>query len=380
MTPPWGLYVHVPWCRIRCPYCAFHVDPDRGDLPAYRFVDRVLADVAALRVDYEGTPHTVYLGGGTPSRLPAPALARLLDGLVAPETVEVTCEANPEDVDEAWLEAAVGAGVTRVSLGVQTLDPTDARHLGRAHTPAHAQRAAALVADAVPTWSADLMFALPDQELADLERDLEALLELGPPHVSLYGLTLEEGTPFARAAAAGRLATPEDETWRAMYAHLVDRLGAAGLVRYEVSNFARPGHEAVHNAGYWALRPYLGVGPSAHGLTPDGRRATMVSDTAAWLAADRPPVTWEHPQGDEAAADALVAGLRGSAGVDLDLLARTTGHRPRPEAVARLVAGGLLEVVDGRTRLAAEGFFVADAVTGALVQALAPVAPARSTR
>lgn len=381
MTPPWGLYVHVPWCRIRCPYCAFHVEPERGPLPADAFVDRVARLVDDRRAwGFEGPPHTVYLGGGTPSRLQIGPLARLLDALVDDATVEVTVEANPEDVDDAWVAGAVDAGVTRVSLGVQTLDPDAGRRLGRARTVQHAREAAARVADAFPTWSADLMFGLHRQDPDAARADLAAVLALEPPHVSLYGLTIEEGTPYERAAARGAVVPADDDAWRAMYGGIVDDLEAAGLHRYEVSNAARPGHEAVHNRGYWEDRPYLGVGPSAHGYAPDGTRWTDVADTAAWLVADDPVAQRERPTGLEAAADRIIAGLRGVQGVDVDQLAARTGHRPEPTAIDRLVRGGVLQVVGGRMALAPEGFYVADAVTAALVEALAPVAGVAGSR
>ncbi|MCB9681479.1 MAG: coproporphyrinogen III oxidase family protein [Alphaproteobacteria bacterium] len=376
MSPsPWGVYVHVPWCRIRCPYCAFHVDPDRDGPPFDAFVDRVLVEVAARRATFVGDPHTVYLGGGTPSRLPTGALQRLVRGLVAPTTVEVTVEANPEDVDAAWVDAAIAAGVTRVSLGIQTLDPGHARRLGRAHTPAHGRRAAAVLRDApLASWSADLMFALAGQSPADLDADLDALLALDPPHVSLYGLTIEEGTGYARAAERGALAPVDDDTWRLMLDAIVARLEAAGLHRYEISNFARDGHRSIHNAGYWDDRPYLGVGPSAHGYAPDGRRWADVSDTAAWIAGAAPVV--EHPTALEGAADRLVSGLRSLAGLSVTALAARYGHVPDRAVVDRLVAHGLLAVDGAGMRLSPEGLYVADAVTAALVDGLVPVDPA----
>jgi oxygen-independent coproporphyrinogen-3 oxidase len=371
----WGLYVHVPWCRIRCPYCAFHVDVAR-DVPADAFVDKVLRLVERRRADFPGDPATVYLGGGTPSRLPEAALARLIRGLVAPSTVEVTVEANPEDVSAPWLDALLEAGLTRLSLGVQTLEAHHARRLGRAHTPAHARHAAEVVArSGLRSWSADLMFGLEGQTLDELEGDLDALLALGPPHASLYGLTIEPGTPYERAVARGAIRPADEDAWHAMYGRLVARLGQAGLRRYEVSNFARPGHESVHNAGYWSDRPYLGVGPSAHGYLPDGRRTVDVADTAAWLERDDPAEAPERPTPEQAAVDLVIAGLRGVDGISLDHLAARTGHVPAESGRRRLVQGGLLVEQDGRTRLTDDGFYVADAVVAALVDALVPLAP-----
>lgn len=368
----WGLYVHVPWCRIRCPYCAFVVDADRGDVPWDAFAARIEHEVAALAPGFQGPPATVYVGGGTPSRLPVHHLARWL-GAWSPAG-EVTVEVNPEDLDADWLDAAQSAGVDRLSLGVQTLDPAQARRLGRAHTPAEARAAASLVAASdLRTWSADLMFALPGQTLADLDRDLDALLALDPPHVSVYGLTLEEGTPFRRAADAGRLRVPDEDLWRAMADRLLARLEQAGLDRYEVSNFARPGHESVHNQGYWQDRPYLGVGPSAHGYAPDGRRWVDTPDIASWVRGESPVRTWEQPTPAEAATERLLSGLRGRDGLDLGALAARTGHRPSPRTLRTLTDAGLLAADGDRIALQGEGWHLADAVTRALCRDLAPV-------
>lgn len=377
---PWGVYVHVPWCRIRCPYCAFHVDVARG-IPVEAYVQRVLALYAARQPEFGDAPHTLYLGGGTPSQLPTDALARIISAIRGPDTVEVTVEANPEDVSEGFVDALLAAGVDRISLGIQTLQPTHARSLGRAYTPDHARRAASILASAgLRTWSADLMFALHAQTEAELHADVEALLALSPPHVSLYGLTIEPRTAYARGVARGRLQPADDETWRRMYGHLVHTLEEAGLCRYEVSNFAREGHRSAHNQGYWQDRPYLGIGPSAHGYAPDGARWVDVADTQAWLTADDPVSEREHPMGEEAAMDRLIAGMRGTAGLSLEALATQTGFLPDAPTRQRLARGGVLQERDGRMMLTSDGFYVADAVVAALIDALAPVAHGEAIR
>lgn len=376
----WGTYVHVPFCRIRCPYCAFHVDADHQADHA-GFVDAVLREHDTRRPSFPGTPRTIYLGGGTPSRLPVAGLTRLLDALGARHAEEVTVEANPEDLTPAWLDAALGAGVTRVSLGVQTLSARHARTLGRARTPTDARAAIALLrASPLRTWSVDLMFALHEQTVEELDQDIDAYLALDPPHISLYGLTIEEGTGYARAHERGRLAPADDERWRLMYGALVSRLGQAGLHRYEVSNFAREGHRSVHNAGYWHGRPYLGLGPSAHGLGVDGTRWANVSDTAAWMRDPTGTTTVEAPSPEETATERVLSGMRTVEGLDLGTLAGQTGFTVAPATLTRLVAGGLIHGEAGRMRLADEGFYVADAVVGALVHALQPVDPTAPTR
>ncbi len=371
MSAPWGVYVHVPWCRHRCPYCAFFVDTD-ADPPFDAFVERVLAEYDARRGPFSTPPDTVFLGGGTPSRLPVDALARLITGLAPRVDAEVTAEANPEDVDDAWLDGALEAGVNRISLGVQSFDPRVARRLGRGHTAPQARAVAArLAASPLRSWSVDLIFAVPGQTLAELDAELDAVAAIGAPHVALYGLTLEEGTPFGRLAERGALSPVDEDRWRAMYERVVTRLEEAGLRRYEVSNFARPGHESSHNRLYWSDRPYLGLGPSAHGYAPDGTRWVNVADVRAYLDALDPTATSERPSPAEAATDLLISALRGRDGLDLDHLVARTGHDLPPAALAPLFAEGLLVARGRHIALGPAGYPVADAVIRHLVARVA---------
>lgn len=369
MSADWGVYVHVPWCRRRCPYCAFYVEVDRGgDREA--FVTRALAEADTRGAPFRalGPPATVFLGGGTPSRLAPAVLQRLIAGLGAAPGAEVTIETNPEDVDAAWPDAARDAGVTRPSLGLQTLDPRFARLLNRACTVDHAADTLARVAAAgFPSWSVDLIFALPDQTLADVDADLDRLLAHAPPHVSLYGLTYEAGTPFGRARDQGRMAETDDGLWRAMYERIVARLAEAGLERYEVSNFARPGHRSRHNRLYWTDRPYLGLGPSAHGYRPDGSRYANVRDVAAWTAAADPTAEQDPPDPETRALDLLVSAIRGVDGVPLATLA-ALGYALDPAVLHAL--GDFVTVDADRVTLAGDGWFVADAVVSRLARAL----------
>lgn len=365
---PHGIYVHVPWCRVHCPYCGFYVATDPRP-PVERFVDRVLEEAASWAPAFPGLARSISLGGGTPSRLPPSALGRLIRGLPHAPDAEISLEANPEDVSEAWLDEVLALGFHRVSLGVQSFQAHVARRLGRGHTVEGARRAVEVLArGAAPSWSLDLIFAVPGQTLEDLGRDLDVVVDSGAPHVSLYGLTIEPGTPFARLEASGRMRQVDDDLWRAMYDLVVERLEAAGLHRYEVSNFARPGHRSAHNEGYWEGRPYMGLGPSAHGFAPDGRRWVGVPDVDAWLRGAPPRI--EHPTGEEAAADLLVAALRHVVGLDVSALAARTGYEPDGEVVRGLVSAGVLTWADGRLALTAAGYPLADQVTGRLVRAL----------
>lgn len=379
MSEPWGLYVHVPWCRRRCPYCAFYVEADR-DVPWDAYVDALLAEYALRRPALPEPASTVFLGGGTPSRMPPAALSRLLAGLSRLDDAEVSAECNPEDCTDDWLQGAMEAGVNRVSLGMQTFQPDFARLLNRNSSVHEAQQTAARVAAAgLRSWSLDLIFALPDQTLADLERDLDAIEASGVPHVALYGLTYEPRTAFTRARDAGRFTEASEDLWRAMYERIVERLRGMGLERYEVSNFARPGHRSQHNQIYWNDQPYLGLGPSAHGFLPDGRRYHNKPDAGAYLRGGDPTELIEAPSPEQAAVDALVSGLRGCEGLDLHRLGQRTGLAPTTSAVERLCQEGLAQLIGERLSLTDAGYPVCDAIASHLADRLEPTAAAGST-
>ncbi|MCB9678835.1 MAG: coproporphyrinogen III oxidase family protein [Alphaproteobacteria bacterium] len=357
----WGAYVHVPWCRVRCPYCAFEIVTGDAAPPEAAFLDGVLADLARWRPVFDGPPGTLYFGGGTPSRVSVRTLASIAEA-VKP-TGSITVEANPEDLGGTWLADARAAGIDRLSLGVQTLQPDLLRRVGRAH---HDGRGAieAVASAGFASWSVDLMFGLPGQDRAALDRDLAGILAYDPPHVSIYGLTIEPETGYGRLDARRALPVPEADAWRDMYDGIVATLGAAGLERYEVSNFAKPGHRSTHNALYWTGAPYMGLGPSAHGLAPDGRRWAN-PPFAAWRSGEPPEI--ETPDPAQRATDALVSGLRGVEGLDL---ARLAPFATDPRTLRQLVTAGLLAHEDGHIRLTAAGFPVADAVVRALARGL----------
>jgi oxygen-independent coproporphyrinogen III oxidase len=365
-TSTWGIYVHVPWCRVRCPYCAFYVQPDRHAAWSL-WAEAVVREYRLRQSDFGGRANTLYIGGGTPSRLPIPDLDHLIGEISLQPGAEVTAEANPEDIEDTWLDGAVAAGVNRISLGIQTFNKRFARLLNRAHSVERASEVAARVSQAgLRSWSVDLMFALPGQTLDDLRVDLEQILAINPPHVSLYGLTIEAGTPFERARDRGQLVPPSDDLWREMYDLLVSRLENAGLKRYEVSNFAREGHRSQHNASYWKGCPYMGLGPSAHGLLPDGRRYVNIADALGYPSKVDPTASLDTPSPKEAAVDLLVSGLRATEGISL----RKLGVPLRPEAISHLVRGGLLTHHEDQIALTPEAFPICDAVVGRLVEAL----------
>ncbi len=371
-TPPWGVYVHVPWCRVRCPYCAFVVEPVGADPPpdTQGYTDAVLRQWSALVPLFPGRPATVAFGGGTPSLHPPDQLARWIQELAPSPGAEITLEANPEDVTPAWLDAILAAGVTRLSLGVQTLQLAPARLLARAHSARDARRVLALVARAgFQSWSFDLIFAVPGQTRGELDADLDAVGTSGVPHISLYGLAAEPGTPYTRALAAGRLRAPTSEAWREAYDHARSRLRGLGLDQYEVSNHARPGHRSRHNEHYWKLRPWAGLGVAAHGRLPDGRRTVGPQSLAAFRA---DPLAWEEwtlPSVLERAEELLLSCMRHVEGLDLSRL-DALGYRLPEAAIAPLVADGLATLEGRRFALSASGLPLTDALIVHLATAL----------
>jgi len=380
-----GLYLHVPFCSAVCPYCDFSVL--KAGVPARRrFVEHLIAEVAlAAREWRDPRPFdTVYFGGGTPSRLPAEDLERVLVACRAHlsfATPWIFLEANPEDVTADACATWRDLGVRTLSLGVQSFSDEALRFLGRRHRAEQARAAVeAAQAAGFDTVSVDLIFGLPGQTAEAWRRELAAAVALGPGHLSCYQLTIHARTRFGVAAKRGQLSEmPEAE--QAVLFELTHRfLAGAGYCAYEVSNFARGrGHESRHNRKYWDHTPYLGLGPSAHSLAvadasplPAARRWWNELRTPRWesrVAAGERPVEAEESLGPKAlATEAVMLGLRTTAGIDLDGFTSRYGVdllAANDTLVARLVAEGHLVVhagPDGWRRLAptASGLAVAD--------------------
>ncbi len=267
--PPLSLYVHLPWCLKKCPYCDFNSHALRGDadtLPEARYVDALMRDLeASLPFVWGRRVHTVFIGGGTPSLFAPASIERLIAAIRARLPLEpggeITLEANPGTFERERFHAYAAAGVTRLSVGVQSFDDAKLRALGRVHDAAQARAAVEEAKAAFATFNLDLMYALPGQTLAECAADVDAALSFAPPHLSLYHLTIEPNTFFAVYPPP----LPDDDLAAAMLDQLVEQLGSAGLERYEVSAFARSRHRARHNLNYWEFGDYLGIGAGAHG-------------------------------------------------------------------------------------------------------------------
>ena len=264
--PPLSLYVHLPWCIKKCPYCDFNShEMASGQPPEQAYLDALVADLdAALPLIWGRSVHSIFIGGGTPSLFSPAAIDRLLADLRArlklSADCEITLEANPGTFEKDRFKAFRRAGVNRLSLGVQSFDDSQLKALGRVHDRAQALAAAREAAECFDTFNLDLMYALPGQDLAGLDADLSQALALKPPHLSIYHLTIEPNTYFAKFPPT----VPEDDLAYDMLDHLVARAGQAGLARYEVSAFAQAGHRCWHNLNYWRFGDYLGIGAGAH--------------------------------------------------------------------------------------------------------------------
>ena len=264
--PPLSLYVHLPWCLKKCPYCDFNSHESSGAVPETRYIEALLADLeSALPLVWGRRVHSIFIGGGTPSLFAPEGIDRLLGGIRArlplEPGLEVTLEANPGTFERERFKAFRGAGVTRLSIGVQSFDDEMLARIGRVHDGAQARAAVEEARTSFDTFNIDLMYALPGQTLAQLASDLGTALAFQPPHLSIYHLTVEPNTVFANRPPV----LPDDDLASEMLDLITERTAAQGLQRYEVSAFAQAGHRCAHNLNYWQFGDYLGIGAGAHG-------------------------------------------------------------------------------------------------------------------
>lgn len=368
LVNPQSLYVHVPFCVRRCGYCDFAVTAMR-EPPVGPWVESVRVELAGVAASEGWTEplelRTLYVGGGTPSLLGAGAMGSLKSAIAGEsslaEECEWTVEANPESLTRAVAADWVATGVNRVSLGVQTFHEGTLRWMGRQHGAAGAEAAYRLArAAGFRNLSVDLMFGLPTKLGRVWEEDLARVVELGPEHVSLYGLTAEPATPLGRRVAEGREALPPDERYEGEYLLAVERLVAAGYEHYEVSNFAKPGRASLHNRVYWEGRPWIGLGPGAHSFVPP-RRWWNTRDWSAYRSRLESGGTAREAEevvgAEESRLEHAWLGLRTSAGVSVSGL--TAAQR---ELAERWSGAGWATIGGERVRLTARGWLLLDAL------------------
>jgi len=359
-VPPGHLYVHVPFCARRCSYCDFSIAV-RSATPVDEYLTALSTEIGRI-VQKDWTLSTVYLGGGTPSRLGGSGVARLLDLVREAATIEagaeITIEANPDDVSREAAEAWAKAGVNRVSLGSQSFDDGVLAWMHRTHDTSQIGHAVQKLRDAgIDNISLDLIFSLPAHLNRSWESDIERALALDPSHISLYGLTVEQHTPIARWADRGAIVEGSEEKYEEEFLYAHKTMSAAGFEHYEVSNFARPGRASRHNSAYWTGAEYAGIGPSAHSFDGAFRRWN-VSAYANWvklLTAGESVIAGEERLTHEnREAETVYLGLRTRNGLDLG--------SSELGVVDSWVGEGWAEVEGSRIRLTATGWLRLDSL------------------
>jgi putative oxygen-independent coproporphyrinogen III oxidase len=379
-APPLAIYIHWPFCRSKCPYCDFnsHVRERIDEAAWTRALLAELDRQAELARDHQVV--SMFFGGGTPSLMPPETAAALIERVKrhwrTPRKLEITLEANPNSAEAERFAGFAAAGVNRLSLGVQALDPDALKFLGRGHDRDEALAAIRLSQQLFPRTSFDLIYARPGQSLAAWERELDEALSLAGEHLSLYQLTIEPGTAFHTRAAKGELTVPDDDTGAALFEATQQRLAAAGLPAYEISNHARPGAECRHNLAYWRYEDYLGIGPGAHGRLTRGRVKYFTRQRRlpeAWLAAAErtgDPTEETAAIGRETAVEEMVMmGLRlveGIARARLEAVAQCDIEALFGISLKRLIDGGFIELDRERLRATEAGRQRLNAVLSAL--------------
>ena len=374
-----GVYVHWPFCLSKCPYCDFNSHVRHAAIDEDRFALAFAREIATTAARTGGRDVTsIFLGGGTPSLMQPQTVGAILDAIgkywrVARD-VEVTLEANPTSVEATRFAGYRTAGVNRVSLGVQALNDASLKELGRLHSAREALDAVAIARKSFARYSFDLIYARPDQSAATWADELALAIKEAAEHLSLYQLTIEEGTPFFGLHAAGKLKTPDEATARTLYDVTQEVCAKHGLPAYEISNHARKGAECRHNLVYWRGEEYAGIGPGAHGrLDIDGIRHATATEKRpeAWLmrveANGHGVITDDALNREERADEFLLMGLRLAEGIDPKRYAALSGRPLDQRRIALLREEGAITVdADGRLRVTQAGFPVLDAVVADL--------------
>ncbi len=375
-----ALYIHWPFCAALCPYCDFNVHIKRT-ISDQNFVQGIETELSLL-AENVGQPKitSVFFGGGTPSLMPPDLIADILTKIdktfTLNKSAEITLEANPEDAQKNILAAFCGAGINRLSLGVQSLDDDALLFLGRKHNAQQARQAISSAQAIFPKVSFDLISARPKQNEMSWRQELQKALSLAPDHLSIYQLTCPEGTRFGRALRHGKLSLPEDDLAARLY-QLTDELCQAyGLAHYEISNHAKPGHEARHNLTYWHYHDYAGLGPGAHGrltLTPQLFVATLTPRRPQeWLASAKNNNFTRHYQLSPLSAQArgdemLMMQLRLTRGLSLKRHRAITGQALNQKKIAALCAQGLVQQKSDRLSATPKGALLLDYIIEQLV-------------
>lgn len=380
-SEPFSLYIHIPYCISKCPYCDFnsHVVAEIPETPYVNALGRELEGYGASK-DWDGRPvQSIFFGGGTPSTFAPESIGKLLRQVAATFPVEADCEitleANPGTMDRDNFHGYRGAGINRISVGVQSFQPRLLKFLGRAHSAEEARQALQTVRHAgFENFNLDLIYANPGQRLRDLEADIDAALTFQPPHLSAYNLTFEEGTPFHHEYRAGRIKSLSEEEEIAMAVLIEEKLRDAGLQRYEISNYARPGAHARHNVNYWRGGDYLGLGAGAHSFKRSdgnpvfGKRWSNEKNPGRYMTliggGGCATVDREDLNRPKAAGEFMFMGLRMTEGISSQVFSSRFG--PAPGAfypqIENWLEGELMEEKNGYLRLTQRGLLLANSI------------------
>jgi putative oxygen-independent coproporphyrinogen III oxidase len=377
--PGFGIYVHWPFCAAKCPYCDFNSHVRHQPVDQDAFVAAFMREMTAMRaISGVKTVTSIFMGGGTPSLMKPETVEAILNGIArhwhVPSGIEITMEANPSSVEAERFRGYRAAGVNRVSLGVQALNDRDLKFLGRLHDVTDALRAVKLAREIFPRISFDLIYARPGQTGDQWTRELKEAISYAVDHLSLYQLTIEEGTPFFGLHKAGKIALPDQDKAAELYEITQSFTADAGMPAYEVSNHAQPGAESRHNLTYWRYGDYVGLGPGAHGrLTSNGRKyATATHRTPEeWLRLVNEQghgmVDRDALETDEQADEMLLMGLRLREGLDLARWSMLSGRELDIERENFLINHGFIERLgNSRLRCTPRGMLILDAVVADL--------------
>jgi oxygen-independent coproporphyrinogen-3 oxidase len=371
------LYIHIPFCVGKCPYCGFYSTPYTPE-KADEFIIALNREASRCKSEFSDRIfYSVYIGGGTPTILSSPQASRVLDIITEnfhlAEHLEFTVEANPNSITKKTLSTWRERGVNRLSLGVQSFSGEMLLTLGRPHTAAHAEEAFLLARDAgFQNIGIDLIYGIPGQTMSQWEATLDRAKRCRPEHLSVYSLSLDDGSRWKEEAVAGSFALPDDDLAADMYEYAVTALARAGYVRYEISNFALPGRECRHNVNYWVRGEYLGLGPGASSYL-SGRRHHTVADTEEYsrrLSAGESTVAdAEFPGPEQASREAILLNLRTMKGIDLHRYEKEYGSRYLEKLernMTPLLKAGLLRISGGRMHLTDRGILLSNEVVSRL--------------
>ena len=371
-----GLYIHIPFCKQRCTYCAFYSTTLYNIKEQY--VDALCKELVT-RKDYAGGEviGTIYLGGGTPSTLSMSQLQRICDTIYAnyriSESAEITIECNPDDLTDDFLSQLKRLPFNRISMGIQTFDDTRLKHLGRRHTAEKARQAVANArAAGYNNISIDLIFALPGSTAESWQHDLDCAIALTPEHLSAYNLTYEEGTPLYRALQRGDFEELSEEENIRQFQMLIETMKKAGYRHYEISNFAKPGSESRHNSSYWNNTPYIGCGAAAHSYNGTSRQWNVadIKEYIKGIENGEPVFEIEHLSEEERYNDTILTRLRTADGIPLEWMKQRFSERLINHLVRtaeKEISLGNLELQNNRLSLTEKGIFISDAVIRELI-------------